>query len=49
MPAEQDGWGVVRTERIGRTGCIQLAATGSGLSETIPLAVPGPDRGTPGW
>jgi hypothetical protein len=37
------GWRIVRTElRIGRTGCFQLTASGRGLGETIPLAVPGP-------
>ncbi|HZT14688.1 MAG TPA: hypothetical protein VFA19_01965 [Gaiellaceae bacterium] len=44
------GWRIVRTElRIGRTGCFRLTATGPGLDRTIPLAVPGPDYGTPGW
>jgi hypothetical protein len=44
------GWRVVRTElRIGRTGCFGIAVHGSGLRSTIPLAVPGPDWGTPGW
>jgi hypothetical protein len=44
------GWRIVRTElRIGRTGCFRLTATGRGLRATIPLAVPGPDYGTPGW
>lgn len=44
------GWRVVRTEiAIGRTGCFRLRATGAGLSTSLPLAVPGPDRGTPGW
>jgi hypothetical protein len=37
------GWRIVRTElRIGQTGCFQVTATGAGLHETIPLAVPGP-------
>ncbi len=44
------GWRIVRTElRIGRTGCFQLTATGPALRQTIPLAIPGPDYGTPGW
>jgi hypothetical protein len=44
------GWRIVRTElRIGRTGCFRITASGRGLHETIPLAVPGPDYGTPGW
>ena len=44
------GWRIVETElRIGRTGCFRLTAAGSGLREAIPLAVPGPDYGTPGW
>jgi hypothetical protein len=44
------GWRIVRTElRIGRTGCFRITATGPGLHETIPLAVPGPDYGTAGW
>ncbi len=44
------GWRIVPTElRIGRTGCFELLATGTGLHETIPLAVPGPDFGSAGW
>ncbi len=44
------GWRVVPTElRIGRTGCFQLTVSGPGLRGAIPLAVPGPDWGTPGW
>jgi hypothetical protein len=43
-------WRIVPTElRIGRTGCFELTATGAGLHETIPLAVPGPDYGSAGW
>jgi hypothetical protein len=48
--ARRPGWRIVETElRIGRTGCFRLTATGLGLRATIPLAVPGPDWGTPGW
>lgn len=48
--ASRRGWRIVRTElRIGRTGCFRITATGRGLHETIPLAVPGPDYGTAGW
>lgn len=48
--APRTDWRIVATElRIGRTGCFELTATGSGLRERIPLAVPGPDYGTPGW
>ncbi len=37
------GWRIVRTElRLPETGCFRLTAAGSGLHETIPLAVPGP-------
>jgi hypothetical protein len=44
------GWRVVATElRIGRTGCFRVTVTGRGIHEAIPLAVPGPDYGTPGW
>jgi hypothetical protein len=44
------GWRIVPTElRIGRTGCFRITATGRALHATIPLAVPGPDDGTPGW
>jgi hypothetical protein len=44
------GWRIIETElRIGRTGCFRLTATGSTLNARIPLAVPGPDWGTPGW
>jgi hypothetical protein len=48
--ARRSGWRIVPTElRIGRTGCFQLTVSGAGLRRTIPLAVPGPDYGTPGW
>jgi hypothetical protein len=48
--ASRRGWRIVRTElRIGRTGCFRINVSGRGLRETIPLAVPGPDYGTPGW
>lgn len=44
------GWRLVRTEiAIGRTGCFNLRATGADLTAFLPLAVPGPDWGTPGW
>lgn len=44
------GWRIVQTElRIGRTGCFQLTTIGPTLRRSIPLAVPGPDYGTPGW
>ncbi len=44
------GWRIVQTElRIGRTGCFTLTASGRGLHVVIPLSVPGPDYGTPGW
>lgn len=44
------GWRIVRTElRIGRTGCFRLTVAGRALRSSIPLAVPGPDYGTPGW
>ena len=44
------GWRIVQTElRIGRTGCFAITATGHELNVVIPLAVPGPDFGTPGW
>jgi hypothetical protein len=37
------GWRIVRTElRLPGTGCFRVAASGAGLHETIPLAVPGP-------
>ncbi len=37
------GWRIVPTElRLPGTGCFRVAASGSGLHETIPLAVPGP-------
>lgn len=43
-------WRIVRTMlRIGRTGCFAVEAKGSGLSVSLPLAVPGPDWGTSGW
>ncbi len=39
----RSGWRIVRTElRLPETGCFQLTASGDGLHETIPLAVPGP-------
>jgi hypothetical protein len=48
--AQRRGWRIVQTElRIGRTGCFRLTATGTNLEAEIPLAVPGPDWGTPGW
>jgi hypothetical protein len=48
--APHAGWRIVATElRIGRTGCFQLIASGAGLNQRIPLAVPGPDYGTAGW
>jgi hypothetical protein len=44
------GWRIVHTElRIGRTGCFAITATGKGLYARIPLSIPGPDYGTPGW
>lgn len=44
------GWRVVQTElRIGRTGCFAITASGRDLHAVIPLSVPGPDYGTPGW
>jgi hypothetical protein len=44
------GWRIVRTElRIGRTGCFAITVSGRHLRAVIPLAVPGPDYGTPGW
>lgn len=44
------GWRIVQTElRIGRTGCFTIRISGRGLRTLIPLAVPGPDYGTPGW
>lgn len=44
------GWRIVQTElRIGRTGCFAITATGQNLQARIPLSVPGPDYGTPGW
>ena len=44
------GWRLVRTMlRIGRTGCFSITAAGAGLHVSLPLAVPGPDWGTPGW
>lgn len=44
------GWRILQTElRIGRTGCFVVAASGRGLHAVIPLSVPGPDYGTPGW
>jgi hypothetical protein len=48
--AHERGWRIVETElRIGRTGCFRLTAIGPGLRARIPLSVPGPDWGTPGW
>jgi hypothetical protein len=48
--ATRHGWRIVETElRIGRTGCFRVTATGRHLHAEIPLAVPGPDWGTPGW
>jgi hypothetical protein len=48
--APRKGWRIVPTElRIGRTGCFRITATGRSLRLSIPLAVPGPDYGTPGW
>lgn len=50
ITAARTRWRIVRTElRIGRTGCFRIIASGRGLREMIPLAVPGPDYGTPGW
>ena len=44
------GWRIVQTElRIGRTGCFAITASGRNLHARIPLSVPGPDYGTPGW
>jgi hypothetical protein len=44
------GWRFTHTElRIGRTGCFRITVSGPGLDQSIPLAVPGPDYGTPGW
>ncbi len=44
------GWRVLATElRIGRTGCFAITAAGRGLHVVLPLSVPGPDYGTPGW
>jgi hypothetical protein len=48
--APSAGWRIVETEiRIGRTGCFELTATGPHLNAVVPVAVPGPDYGTPGW
>jgi hypothetical protein len=48
--ARHAGWRIVETElRIGRTGCFRVTATGADLHAQIPLAIPGPDWGTPGW
>jgi hypothetical protein len=48
--ATRPGWRIVRTElRIGRTGCFAITAFGNHLHAVIPLSVPGPDYGTPGW
>ena len=44
------GWRIVQTElRIGRTGCFAITASGPQLHAVLPLSVPGPDYGTPGW
>lgn len=44
------GWRIVQTElRIGRTGCFAVTASGGAVHEVLPLSVPGPDYGTPGW
>ncbi|HXY80209.1 MAG TPA: hypothetical protein VEH55_02475 [Gaiellaceae bacterium] len=44
------GWRLVGTMlRIGRTGCFHITAAGARLRVSLPLAVPGPDWGTPGW
>jgi hypothetical protein len=44
------GWRILETElRIGRTGCFAVTVAEPGLHGVIPLAVPGPDYGTPGW
>jgi hypothetical protein len=48
--AARPGWRIVQTElRIGRTGCFAITASGNHLHAVIPVAVPGPDYGTPGW
>jgi hypothetical protein len=48
--AHHHGWRIIETElHIGRTGCFRVTATGTDLHVQIPLAVPGPDWGTPGW
>ena len=48
--APRPGWRIVQTElRIGRTGCFTITASGHNLHAVIPLSVPGPDYGTPGW
>jgi hypothetical protein len=48
--APATGWRTMRTEiSIGRTGCFTIRASGEGLDVSLPLAVPGPDWGTPGW
>jgi hypothetical protein len=48
--ARHPGWRVVETElRIGRTGCFRVTATGANLRAQLPVSVPGPDWGTPGW
>lgn len=45
-----NGWRTARTAiAIGRTGCFLLRARGAGLETSLPLAVPGPDWGSPGW
>lgn len=47
---QHGGWRIVQTElRIGRTGCFAITASGPGLHVVVPLSVPGPDYGTPGW
>jgi len=48
--APRPGWRIVQTElRIGRTGCFAITASGHDLHAVIPVSVPGPDYGTPGW
>lgn len=49
VPA-RPGWRIMKTElRIGRTGCFRITASGNHLHAVIPVSVPGPDYGTPGW
>ena len=48
--AASPGWRIVQTElQIGRTGCFAITASGPQLHAVLPLSVPGPDYGTPGW